>query len=180
MNSELTAKMARRSEDCRVFALNGNNEMKDHVIERRILLPIRQKEAWDFFSTPMNLARITPEDMRFEILTEHPERPIFSGMHITYRVRPLFRVPMTWRTEIREVEAPFAFTDAQINGPFAKWEHEHSFVGTPHGIRVVDRVVYRLPFGMLGRLMHTLVVKSRVEAIFDHREKVLRAIFALK
>lgn len=155
-------------------------KMKDHVIERKILLPIRQKEAWDFFSTPLNLSRITPEDMQFEIITDHPERPIFNGMNIKYRVRPLFRIPLSWRTKIQGVEAPYKFTDEQLDGPFAKWEHEHAFVGTPYGIRVEDRVVYRLPFGLLGRLVHALVVRKRIEAIFDHREKALRTIFALR
>ncbi|MBP6310724.1 MAG: SRPBCC family protein [Flavobacteriales bacterium] len=152
--------------------------MKDFVIERRIVLPILQKEAWEFFSTPLNLARITPEDMRFEIKTRDIAQHVFSGMHIDYRVRPLFGIPLDWRTEIRGVDAPFQFMDAQVKGPFAKWEHEHRFVGTPYGIRVEDRVVYRLPFGALGRFVHTLFVRKRIEAIFDHRERTLKAIFA--
>lgn len=152
--------------------------MKDLVIERKIVLPILQKDAWEFFSTPLNLARITPGDMHFEIKSKDVDKPIFNGMHIDYSVRPLFGIPLGWRTEIRSVEAPYTFTDAQVRGPFAKWEHEHRFVGTPYGIRVEDRVVYRLPFGALGRIVHSLIVKKRIESIFDHRERTLRAIFA--
>ena len=43
----------------RQVAHNGSIEMKDHVIERKILLPIRQKEAWDFFSTPVSYTHLT-------------------------------------------------------------------------------------------------------------------------
>lgn len=149
----------------------------DHVLERQILLPIRQREAWDFFSTPHNLARITPNDMGFRITSTDVDRPIFNGMRIAYTVRPLLRVPLDWLTEIREVEAPFRFTDVQLNGPFAKWEHTHEFIGTPHGVLMKDRVVYRLPFGSLGRLVHSLFIRHRVNAIFDHRENVLRTMF---
>jgi len=150
----------------------------EYCVEREQLLPLRLKEAWGFFSTPMNLARITPPDMRFEILSTEIDRPIFTGMRIEYNVRPLLGIKVRWLTEIRDVEPQRRFTDVQLNGPFAKWEHEHRFVGTPHGVLVQDRVVYRLPFGILGRLAHSAFVARRVGSIFDHREAVLRTIFA--
>ena len=158
------------------FALN----MEDHVLERQLLLPIRQKDAWEFFSTPLNLARITPPYMGFEIMSEGAHMPIHSGMLIRYRVRPLIGIPLGWTTEIRNVDRPFGFTDVQLKGPFAKWEHHHRFIGTPQGIRIEDRVVYRLPFGPIGRLVHRALVRNRLEAIFDHRERTLRAIFAVE
>ena len=41
----------------------------DHLHVRQ-LLPISLEEAWEFFSNPKNLDRITPDDMGFEIVSE--------------------------------------------------------------------------------------------------------------
>ena len=61
------------------------------------------ERAWDFFSDPRNLARITPPELDFTVLTDLPER-IHPGMMIEYRVRPLLGLPVRWLTEITHVE----------------------------------------------------------------------------
>ncbi|MBL0129479.1 MAG: SRPBCC family protein [Flavobacteriales bacterium] len=148
------------------------------MLESEQVLPIRLKDAWEFFSTPLNLASITPSDMRFEILSKDADKPIFDGMRIDYRVRPILGIPVRWTSVIRNVERLHSFTDLQVRGPFAKWEHHHRFVDSPYGVIVKDRVLYKLPLGPLGGLVHTVLVRGRLEAIFKHRERALNAIFA--
>jgi len=75
--------------------------MKMHRLESKQWLPITLQEAWDFFSVPANLDRITPEDMSFEILTGADE-PTFTGQIISYRIRPFLGIPMNWVTEITQ------------------------------------------------------------------------------
>ena len=53
--------------------------MAKHVLERTQFLPITLEEAWTFFSTPRNLALITPPDMGFVIREPFDERPAFAG-----------------------------------------------------------------------------------------------------
>jgi ligand-binding SRPBCC domain-containing protein len=43
-------------------------------------LPIYLEEAWNFFSSPKNLATITPDELDFKILTEINDQEIFEGM----------------------------------------------------------------------------------------------------
>ena len=50
-------------------------------------LPISLEEAWDFFSTPKNLNRITPGDVNFKIINEVPEK-IYPGTIIIYDISP--------------------------------------------------------------------------------------------
>ena len=57
-------------------------------IEERQTVPADLPNAWDFFSSPANLAHITPPDMGFEVTVSPPER-IYPGLIISYRVRPL-------------------------------------------------------------------------------------------
>lgn len=140
-------------------------------------LPVRVEQAWDFFSSAKNLSKITPEDMSFKIKTALGDEEIYEGMLIEYSVKPLFGIPLYWKTEITEVHAPNAFKDNQVKGPSALWEHTHTFTEQGNGTLMQDTVKYRMPFGFAGRLAHRLVVKKRINEIFSYRRKVLEKIF---
>jgi hypothetical protein len=43
---------------------------------------------------------------------------------------------------------------------------------------MTDIVRYRLPFGMLGRAIHTLRVRRALEQIFDYRFQRINELFA--
>ncbi len=143
-------------------------------------LPISIDEAWNFFSSPRNLAKITPPDLGFVILSDLDERPIYSGMRIEYLVKPLLGIPLKWVTEIDKVNAPFVFTDKQLKGPYALWEHTHFFTEIAGGVRMRDEVKYSLPLGRLGILAHSLLVRRKLKAIFNFRERVLKQLFGQK
>lgn len=151
-----------------------------HILERSQELPIPLKEAWDFFSDPQNLARITPQNMGFVIHHPAAERPICAGQRISYTVRPLLGIPLRWVTLITEAEPPHRFVDTQERGPYALWRHTHRFSGTAAGTLMNDRVEYAMPFGLLGELAHRSFVKKQLEGIFNYREKVLLELFPTK
>jgi ligand-binding SRPBCC domain-containing protein len=148
--------------------------MKLHTLEREQKLPIPLATAWDFFSDARNLARITPPEMGFEVTSRLPER-MYAGMIITYRVRPLLGVPVTWVTEITHVDQGKLFVDEQRFGPYRFWHHQHLFREIPGGVEVGDVVSYMLPPG--AGPMRPLLVTPKLEAIFDHRRKVLETMF---
>ncbi len=43
---------------------------------------------------------------------------------------------------------------------------------------MTDVVRYRLPFGLLGRLVHVLKVRGDVHRIFDYRRQRIQELFA--
>ena len=88
-------------------------------------LPISLKKSWDFFSSPVNLKKITPEHMNFNILTDFNK--MYEGQIIKYKVSPFPFFRVGWTTKITYVEEPFSFIDKQVSGPFNLWEHEHRF-----------------------------------------------------
>lgn len=141
------------------------------------LLPIDIDQAWDFFSSAKNLARITPPEMDFKILTQLDDKEVYEGMLIDYTVKPLFGVPLQWQTEIFRVNKPDYFTDRQLKGPYKIWEHTHSFIQKENGVLMKDEVRYQLPFGIIGRIAHAIFIKKKVESIFDFRGKALNKIF---
>jgi len=150
--------------------------MKLHVLEREIRLPVTIGRAWAFFSDARNLARITPPEMGFEVTSPLPER-MYAGMIITYRVRPLLGVPVTWVTEITHVDEPRLFVDEQRFGPYRFWHHQHLFREIPGGVEVRDIVHYALPPG--AGPARALLVAPRLDAIFEYRRRVLEEAFGV-
>ncbi len=136
--------------------------------------------AWSFFCNPHNLSQITPGDMGFTVLTEMKEGPIYPGMEINYTVSPLFGIPLKWRTRITSVDHQKSFTDFQERGPYKLWNHYHEFIPNENGVLMKDTVDYALPFGILGRIAHALLVKKKLEKIFDFRYNVLDEMFNKK
>lgn len=147
------------------------------VLEREQWLPIPMEKAWDFFSTPLNLGKITPDDMRFSIRQPFTNVPVHEGQRISYTVRPLFNIPLRWETCIAIVEPPHRFVDVQVKGPYRHWWHEHRFMAQDGGTLMRDRVEYELPFGMLGDFLHAPLVRKRLNAIFDFRRSALERLF---
>ena len=141
-------------------------------------LPISLEEAWDFFSSPKNLSKITPKEMGFEI-TNDPDPKMFQGQIITYKVKPVLGIKVPWMTEITTVKEHEYFIDEQRFGPYALWHHRHSFEQVEGGIVMYDEVNYKLPFGILGDIAHFLFVKNKLRQIFEYREKVLVERFGL-
>lgn len=151
--------------------------MKIYSLHREQFLPLSLNDAWLFFATPRNLAKITPADMGFEILSDATEDDIYEGMQIEYYVRPLFGIKMKWVTRIGKVQAPLIFVDTQLKGPYALWEHTHTFEETEGGVQMKDVVRYAIPMGIFGRLANLLVVRKKLEHIFDYRHNVLNKLF---
>lgn len=139
-------------------------------------LPIGLSEAWDFFSSPKNLALITPKHMGFNITSEEPEK-MFAGQIITYKLSPLPGVKTNWVTEITHVDDEKYFVDEQRFGPYRMWHHEHHFVENEKGVLMTDRVSYKIPMGFLGGIAHSIFVKRQLNGIFSYRVKALREMF---
>ena len=150
--------------------------MKVYQMRRQQTLPIDLDTAWDFFSNPSNLQRITPDHLNFHIFTDVPAQ-VYTGLMIGYRLRVPPGVPVTWWTEIKHVEAPYRFVDEQRQGPYRMWYHEHRFRAVEGGVEMTDILHYALPLGVLGRLAHALFVGRQVRGIFDHRVGVLADLF---
>ncbi len=141
-------------------------------------LPLTLEEAWDFFSSPANLSRITPPEMRFEIL-EGLGKKTYAGQIIRYKVRPLLGIAIGWTTEITQSVEQQYFVDEQRFGPYKFWHHQHHFREEDGGVMMEDDLHYALYGGPLAGLINTLVVGPRVKAIFSYREQKLNEIFGM-
>jgi ligand-binding SRPBCC domain-containing protein len=147
-----------------------------HKLERTQVVPISIREAFDFFSNPRNLERLTPDQVHFQFLKAPPEK-VSPGTILEYRLR-LYGVPVKWRTRIESVDAPTRFIDVQDKGPYAMWRHTHRFreVDAVH-TEIHDQIEFAMPLGPLGEIAYRLLVAGSLRQIFDYREAALRQLF---
>lgn len=148
-----------------------------HFLKTEQTLPIDINTAWDFFSSPDNLKKITPGNMGFDIISEYREKKMYPGMIISYKVSPILGIPLKWVTEITHVDEPRYFADEQRFGPYAFWHHQHKFYEVPGGVKMVDILHYKVKFGVIGRIMNSLIVAGQLRGIFSYRQKRLEEMF---
>ncbi|MDB5195986.1 MAG: hypothetical protein JWP88_356 [Flaviaesturariibacter sp.] len=139
-------------------------------------LPISVEQAWDFFSHPKNLAVITPPHLNLKFTNELYGDEIYPGQIITYKVKPLLRIPLFWMTEITHVERHKLFVDEQRKGPYAMWHHQHHFKSIEDGVEMTDIVHYRLPFGPFGAIGMPLI-KKQLNELFAYRKQRVEQLF---
>lgn len=154
--------------------------MKIYTIRQKQFLPITIQEAWDFFSSPENLAKITPAKMNFRIVHNSGSGKIYAGQVIRYKVKVLPFCSVNWMTEITHVQEPFYFVDDQRFGPYALWHHQHHFKEVPGGVEMFDEINYAVPLGWLGQFANWIFVGREVNAIFNHRFTTLEKHFPKK
>ena len=150
--------------------------MKIYRFKKSQLLPITINEAWDFLSDPNNLKKITPDYMGFNIL-EKEDTKMYAGQIIQYIVTPVLGIPTKWVTEITHVKDKSYFVDEQRFGPYSLWHHKHFIKEVDGGIEMLDIIDYKIPLGFIGRLANPILVKPKLNEIFNYRKKKLVELF---
>lgn len=150
--------------------------MKVYTLHSKQNLPISLEEAWAFLSNPSNLKAITPDYMGFNIISG-ADRKMYPGQIIQYIVTPILGIPTTWVTEITHVIDKQYFVDEQRFGPYALWHHKHFIKEIPGGVEMEDIVDYKIPLGLLGQMVHPILVKPKLKEIFNYRQNKLIEMF---
>jgi ligand-binding SRPBCC domain-containing protein len=140
-------------------------------------IPATIEQVWDFISSPANLKKITPEYMGFHITSKLLSEKMYPGMIISYKVSPVMGIKMTWVTEITQVKEKVYFVDEQRVGPYSMWHHEHKIESVEGGVLMTDIVSYKPPFGFLGSIANSILIKKQLKEIFDYRKVAMERMF---
>ena len=151
--------------------------MAFYQLLKTLPIPSEMDTIWNFISRPENLKLITPRQMGFEIVTPELPETMYPGMIIEYRVSPIQGFRQRWVTEISYIREGQYFVDEQRVGPYALWHHEHFIEPIKGGVLMKDIVSYKMPFGPIGILAHTLFVRRKLEAIFEYRKEAMESRF---
>ena len=145
--------------------------MKIYNLKRRQMIARPRQDVFKFFEQPENLEKITPSSVGFSILTPRPIT-MNAGTVLDYTIR-LLGIPVRWTTLISDYDPPNRFSDVALRGPYSFWHHTHTFKENERGTIMIDEVRYALPFGLIGRIVHSLWVKRQLDGIFDYRASVI-------
>jgi len=160
-----------------IFYFSNLNKMGFYQLYRTQKLPATLDQVWDFISAPSNLKKITPKKMGFEITSKDSDQPMYEGMIISYRVRPILNMNTLWVTEITHIKPRSYFVDEQRVGPYKMWHHEHQIKVIEGGVLMSDIISYQPPMGILGSIANSLIIRKKLDNIFNYRTEVLEEIF---
>jgi ligand-binding SRPBCC domain-containing protein len=138
------------------------------VYEHSFKVEAELAEVAAFHDDPASLAAITPPPVRVTI--QRFDRPVHAGNRVIFRlgVGPF---SVTWDGTIAEYVEQKYFRDVQNAGPFGAWSHTHSFTAESDGTRVIDRVEYGPPFGLIGKLLDPIFVRPSLAFMFHYRAR---------
>ncbi|ALV42475.1 cyclase [Pseudarthrobacter sulfonivorans] len=100
---------------------------------------------------------------------------IGEGQYVTWQARH-FGVPLKMTSRITALDFPNSSTDEQVRGPFKTFRHVHEFESTATGSIMTDRVEFRAPFGILGRLVEDLVLRRYLQRLIVDRGRFLSSM----
>jgi ligand-binding SRPBCC domain-containing protein len=143
------------------------------VYERSFKVKAELAEVAAFHDDPVSLAAITPPPVRVTI--QRFDKPVRAGSKVIFRLS-VGPIGVTWDGMIAEYVEQQYFRDVQNSGPFGAWSHTHSFVAEADGTRVIDRVEYEPPLGLIGKLIDPILVKPSLMYMFNYRARKTREI----
>lgn len=147
-----------------------------YVLRAEQVLNTQLDVAWEFFSNPSNLQKITPKELDFEIVSI-PGEQMREGDIITYRIGIFPLVKTNWVTEIKSVIDLNSFIDEQRFGPYTFWHHRHTFQQNDNGVLMVDEIHFRPPFWIFSKFTINLFLAPKLKKIFAFRALEIEKYF---
>jgi len=77
--------------------------------------------------------------------------------------------------EVVECRRPYIFVDEMVQGPFSSFRHIHEFEADRGTTRLVDTLIWRSSWGMVGKLADRLI-ERRLRSIVLKRNRLLKEL----
>ena len=143
---------------------------------KRSRIPASSAATFAWHARPGAFERLAPPWERIEILEQ--TGGIQNGGRVVLRVGtpPL---AVRWVAEHRDYIEGRQFRDVQTAGPFARWEHTHTFEPDgPDACWLTDAIDYALPGGSFGQAVGGGHVQSKLDRTFAYRHRITAADLA--
>lgn len=144
--------------------------------EAEAVLPHPREQVFDFLLRPANVVLISPPGLGLHFVD--PPEVVAQGSRLRFRVQGFGQIRES-EHEITTVTPHSFVLERQVKGLFQKWHHEHLFEIAPHGqTRVIDRIDFTPPGGVLGMLVTAQRVLEQLEDGFEDRHARLARLLA--
>ena len=133
------------------------------------LIRATPERVFAFHELPDAFRRLMPPWERAKIIQAAPN--LLPGAQAIIETKVLGLFSFRWLAEHTLYDPPRMFQDVQLSGPFKKWTHTHIVTAHADGAILRDEIEYTAPLGPLGRLMAPIVVRPRLERLFEFRHQ---------
>jgi ligand-binding SRPBCC domain-containing protein len=130
------------------------------------------EKVWAFYTDLKHLEIISPSDIKLHLIQSTDK--ILNKGTVACLYGKIIIISAQWCSKITFFEK-YEYVDEMIqNGnkrsPFRLWSHRHRFKEIDvYKTRVVDKIEFELPFGLLGKLLE-FYIEFKLLKIFKHRE----------
>ena len=143
------------------------------IFEETLLLPVSRTVLFDFLSRPANVAIVSDASLGMKFV-QAPE-VVIQGSRILIHMMAMGQLQKATH-EIAVYERPMRIVEVQVEGPMKSWRHEHLFEEVDGHTRMIDRIEYTKPGGIVGLLLTETRVTEMLEENFFQREQNLRRL----
>ncbi|MFT5288221.1 MAG: ligand-binding SRPBCC domain-containing protein [Planctomycetota bacterium] len=152
--------------------------MQRYEFVAQVELKATAEEVYAWHTLPDALERLTPpwESIEVESKTGTIEE---EGSLVTVRLQlGPFRPRLVSRHH--DCIPGRQFCDTQVKGPFAIWEHKHSFIPKGDVSILEDRIEYALPGGRVAHWVAGWFVRRKLKRLFAYRHQATAKALAAK
>ena len=141
-------------------------------IIKKTLIKCTQEELFNFHLDSKNIAIITPKNTKVELLSDDTQT--YEGKIVKIKTVKFF-IPTYWEVQIEKLEKPNILIDVALKSPFKYWKHQHVFTKQGDFCELKDIIEYKLPFGILGKLVNPFL-RNDIISMFDYRHEQTKKI----
>ncbi len=134
------------------------------------------EQLFDFHLNTQNLTKITPNDIKLNLLTHNFTPKQSATLEI---ISTKYFIPTYWKIEIEKLDRPNILVDKALKSPFKSWVHEHKFENVDGKTQLIDIIKFEMPFGIFGKLLAPLIKKD-LEKMFTFRHTQTKEILESK
>jgi uncharacterized protein (TIGR01777 family) len=153
------------------YKINGET-----ILEKYQWIKQPTQNIFHFFSDENNLELITPPYLHFKVSDKSTEKIAINTL-INYKLK-IHGIPVVWKSKITNFVNNKTFTDVQLSGPYSKWVHQHDFIPYKDGTLIYDKVIYKIPMGIIGKLFAGYFINKDIQNIFKYRSKIINKQFS--
>lgn len=140
----------------------------EHILIFETPISCSVKTLFNFHADTNNLTRITPSDMKVEILKL--ETPLKEGNEAILRIKKGL-LSFIWELTFEKVTYPNLIVDVATRSPFRLFRHEHHFIEVDDTQSILrDKVVFSLPWEPLSTIA-VWFVKEDMKKMFAYRHE---------
>lgn len=147
--------------------------MPHYTVTIEIARPLA--DMFDFFTRPKNLVQFTPPDYNLELVTG-PE-VLAQGERLVWQGRR-WGITQKLIQEVATFDVEKLIIVEQKQGPFKRWIQAHHFEPADAGTRIIEKIEFDPPGGMLGFLVNANSIRKELDNVTAFRAKKLAELFA--